>query len=166
VLAWIVGVVIVAALAVLLVDLVRDASTLQSDLSGATEGRDAAGRITTVLATGDLAPPEGMNVVMTPQCEAGSGAPMLTLTYAGTTPAAPSPAAAVTAALEARGWTAPATGPAPLLRKRFGDWEATASVLDPAATPASVTLTVQADRDADCSTFVEELVPVLRLAGP
>jgi hypothetical protein len=163
VLAWVVGIAIVVALGLLLVDLVRDAGTLQSDLSGESAGVEAAGRITTVLATGDLAPPAGVSVAMTPECESGSGSPALVLTY--TPPSGePSPADAVTASLHDRGWASVPFG-APAVRKRFGDWAATASLPDSSSTPSVVTLTVQGDIDADCRTFLDQLSPVLRLAG-
>jgi hypothetical protein len=160
VLAWVVGIGIVAALGLLLVDLVRDAGTLQSDLSGASEGVEAAGRITTVLATGDLTPPPGVARTLTPEC-GDSSAPSLRLGYEASAGAAP-PLPAIEARLRARGWE-PAAGGAPVLQKRFGDWTAFVSP-GGAGGLGVVGLGVQGDFDASCVAFHDELAPILRHA--
>src|SRR4249920_3446116 len=52
------------------------------DLDGSA-GEEAASRIRTVVATGDVSPPPGGTLETNPQCDAGSGEPLLELNFAG-----------------------------------------------------------------------------------
>jgi hypothetical protein len=83
------GRVIIAVVATLLlvaagvgaVGLARVIAAIDLDDSGA--GEEAASRIRTVVATGDVSPPPGGTLETHPQCDAGSGEPLLELVFTG-----------------------------------------------------------------------------------
>jgi hypothetical protein len=159
---WIIGVGALAlfvAAGFAVVQLIADGSDIADTLSGTSQGRKAAERVRSVLASDDLAPPPGATRTLTLQCVPGAdspGEPAVGITYSNVDPAE------VQAQLADRGWEDREMPFGDLYIKRFDDFLAQVGF----SNPNRPHLTVGGDTlGADCLAFRDGLGGVVTASG-
>lgn len=151
----------VAAVWLLVVVSVLSAIDRPSDEpSRAVQGREAARRIGTVLATNALDPPHGLVRQIMFKCDRDSGEPGLVFAYGG-----PTAGKAVVAQLRNAKWDRfqPGDEHSAEYQKFFKDWVASLGSLGPShGRFFSATLLVGSDLTVDCSSYQKDVAKVLQ----